>query len=153
MTLTSWCAPSQLPPATVLLCLPPTLPQCALRPFESCQVICQQSESVQAASCHKFPRCSSPSLSSSLFLVLLSAAATATACRKLPVAVASYRILSGSSPCSFPPSLAPSPLRLFAMLRRLHSLSSTACLGQHDVASSVRRRFGPHFVRFVLRNC
>lgn len=105
MTLTSWCAPSQLPPATVLLCLPPTLPQCALRPFESCQVICQQSESVQAASCHKFPRCSSPSLSSSLFLVLLSAAATATACRKLPVAVASYRILSGSSPCSFPPPL------------------------------------------------
>lgn len=132
-----------------------SLPHCALRPFESCQVICQQSESVQAASCHKFPRCSSlplpPSLSSSLFLALLSAAATATACRKLPVAVASYRILSGSSPCSFPPC--PFPLRLFAMLRRLHSLSLTACLGQHDVASSVRRRFGPHFVRFVLRNC
>lgn len=110
MTLTSWCAPSPLPPppATVLLCLSSLFLNvlCGLlkvaKLFASNQNQCRPPV---ATSFHVALLYLSLSLSSSLFLALLSAAATATACRKLPVAVASYRILSGSSPCSFPPSL------------------------------------------------
>lgn len=140
MTLTSWCAP---------FCLPSCLPHCAVRPFESCQVICQQSESVQAASCRKLLRCSALHLSLFLPLSLSFSLPCSSLGRShsLPQAASCRRIVSYIKwlVSMLVSPLAPAPLRLSAMLRRLHSLSSTACLGQHDVASSVRRRFGAAF--------